>query len=137
MSETDPGGLHEKLEGEADRLEEQSQRLGGDVQDARQDWEQKRSDPGVPGAVPPDQDEEEQDEGQKESPDPQAPPPSEGPSAAETAQEGATGPPKDQLEDHEGGQDQGKGGDDGGEGDEGDQAEGKTNQKGDNEDEEE
>ena len=98
MSETDPGGLHEQLEGEADKLQKQSDRLGGEVQDTRQDWEQKRSDPGVPGAVPP-PDEDQGDEGQHESPAPEAEPPEEGSSAAETAPEGATGPPKDQSED--------------------------------------
>jgi hypothetical protein len=95
-SETDPGGLHEQLEGEANKLEEQSERLGDEVQDARQDWQQKRADPSVPGAIPPpDQD---GDGEQEESPAPQAPPPEEGPSSAETAPEGATGPPKDQIE---------------------------------------
>ena|SRR5947209_295078 len=99
MNETDPGGLHEQLEDEADRLQQQSNRLGEDVQDARQDWEQKRSDPGVPGAPPPP--DEGGEDGAEESPAPEAPPPSEGPSAAQTPAEGAVGPPKDQLEDDE------------------------------------
>jgi hypothetical protein len=107
MGETDPGQLHDELEGEADKLQQHSERLGSDVQDARQDWEQKRSDPSVPGAVPPSdegegEDGDEHGDGQDESPAPQAPPAEEGPSAAETAPEGAAGPPKDQLQDDEG-----------------------------------
>jgi hypothetical protein len=98
MEEKDPGALADNLEGEANELEAQSERLGGKVQNVRQDWQQKRADPSVPGAIPPesDQADEHQAEG---SPGPEAPPAGSGPAAAETAPEGATGPPKDQLDD--------------------------------------
>jgi hypothetical protein len=93
MSETDPDELAQQLEREGDELEERSDKLEGGAQEARQDWERKRSDPGVPGANPQEEgDPEEQTEG---SPAPQAPPEGAEPSAAETAPEGAVGPPAD------------------------------------------
>jgi hypothetical protein len=46
-----PDALAEKMEGEAQRLEERSHDLGQDIQETRQDWERKQADPGVPGAV--------------------------------------------------------------------------------------
>ena len=49
----DPGALADKMEKEADRLEDRSNELGEDVDNVRKDWEQKRSDQGVPGANPP------------------------------------------------------------------------------------
>ncbi len=95
-SDTDPGQLADHLEGEADKLQDQSKRLAGDVEGVRQDWEQKRSDESVPGAPPP---EGSDDEEAQESPGPEAPPEGAEPSQAETASEGATGPPKDQVDD--------------------------------------
>jgi hypothetical protein len=52
VSERDPDELADSLEQDADNLEQQSERLGDEVQDARQDWERKRADASVPGAVP-------------------------------------------------------------------------------------
>lgn len=53
MAETDPGKLADDLEGEADELEQRSKKLEEQTRDVAQDWERKRSDPGVPGAPPP------------------------------------------------------------------------------------
>jgi hypothetical protein len=75
MSERDPGELADSLEQEADELEQHSDRLGDEVQDARQDWQQKRSDPSVPGANPPESDDSAQAE---QSPDREAPTEDEG-----------------------------------------------------------
>lgn len=44
---------HERLEREASELEDKSERLGADIADARQDWEAKQGDQGVPGAPSP------------------------------------------------------------------------------------
>jgi hypothetical protein len=52
MSETDAERLADHLEHEADELEERSRKLGEHAGDVAQDWERKRSDPGVPGAPP-------------------------------------------------------------------------------------
>jgi hypothetical protein len=52
MSGTDPEKLAEQLQTEARNLQAQSHRLGEEVSQAREDWERKRADPGVPGAPP-------------------------------------------------------------------------------------
>jgi hypothetical protein len=52
MSETDPEELAQQLEREGDELEERSDKLQAGAQEARQDWERKRADQGVPGANP-------------------------------------------------------------------------------------
>ena len=52
MPERDPEDLADQLEEEADRLQKESERLGEEVASTRKDWEQKRGDPGVPGARP-------------------------------------------------------------------------------------
>jgi hypothetical protein len=52
MAETDPGKLADHLEHEADDLEQRSQKLEADADEAAQDWERKRADPTVPGAPP-------------------------------------------------------------------------------------
>ena len=44
------------LERKADDMEERSERLEDEISDARKDWEQKQSDPSVPGAVDEDAD---------------------------------------------------------------------------------
>jgi hypothetical protein len=49
--------LADGLDHEADRMEEQSEKLGDEIGTVRDDWEHKRADPGVPGAVPPSGDE--------------------------------------------------------------------------------
>ena len=41
-----------ELEAEADRLEEQSSEVGGHIAEVKSDWEAKKGDGGVPGAVP-------------------------------------------------------------------------------------
>jgi hypothetical protein len=57
MAETDPGQLADHLEDEADDLEQRSRELAQDTDDAAQDWQRKRSDPNVPGAPEPTEDE--------------------------------------------------------------------------------
>jgi hypothetical protein len=42
----------ERLEREAGRMEEESQRVGQGIDDARRDWESKEQDSTVPGAQP-------------------------------------------------------------------------------------
>ena len=39
-------------------LEERTERLVREISVAKQDWERKRSDPGVPGALEPDEDDD-------------------------------------------------------------------------------
>lgn len=46
-----PDALADELERDAERLEERSDKLAGEIEDTRRDWESKKSDPGVPGAV--------------------------------------------------------------------------------------
>jgi hypothetical protein len=96
MSDSDPDKLADQLEHEAAELQKQSEKLHGDVAEVREDWERKRHDPDMPGALEP---MDPSDDAQGEhSPAPQAPPEEEGPAAAETPPEGAVGPPKEQLE---------------------------------------
>jgi hypothetical protein len=49
----DHESLADQLDKEADQLERRSEELGDEVDQARQDWQGKRADQGVPGAVPP------------------------------------------------------------------------------------
>jgi hypothetical protein len=42
----------ERLERDADRMEEESERVGRAIDDSRRDWESKEQDAGVPGAQP-------------------------------------------------------------------------------------
>jgi len=100
MSDTDPDKLADQLEHEAAEMQKQSEKLHGDVAEVRQDWERKRHDQSVPGAIEP-MDPSDDEEGEH-SPAPQAPPEEESPGDAETPPEGAVGPPKDQVEDGEG-----------------------------------
>jgi chromosome segregation ATPase len=54
----------QELEAELDEMEERSDRLEEDVSDAREDWERKKADSSVPGAVgepEPDEDDRELD----------------------------------------------------------------------------
>jgi hypothetical protein len=46
------------LERELEDMEEQADRLGGEIDETREDWQRKQRDDGVPGAVgePPDED---------------------------------------------------------------------------------
>jgi hypothetical protein len=48
----------EEMEAEIEELERHSDEVGGDIEDARSDWERKQDDPSVPGAEPEDEDEE-------------------------------------------------------------------------------
>jgi hypothetical protein len=52
VSETDPQELAASLEREADKLEQRGEDLADHVHDVRQDWQRKRGDVAVPGAVP-------------------------------------------------------------------------------------
>ena len=58
MAETDPDRLADQLEDEADELERRSQELKQETDDVAQEWERKRADEAVPGAPPPDGDED-------------------------------------------------------------------------------
>ena len=42
----------DRLEREARELEERSERVGSQISDTREDWERKRADNRVPGALP-------------------------------------------------------------------------------------
>ena len=46
-------------EEELDKLDEHSDEVGEEIEDARRDWEAKQDDPTVPGAQPPPGEEEE------------------------------------------------------------------------------
>jgi hypothetical protein len=48
MSEHDPKA--DELEREVEDMEERSERLDDEIDDAREDWERKQRDPNVPGA---------------------------------------------------------------------------------------
>jgi len=42
----------DRLEGQADEMEERSKRLGEDISGAREDWQAKKADDSVPGTPP-------------------------------------------------------------------------------------
>jgi hypothetical protein len=74
--EQDHGRLADRLEKESDKLEQRSQDLGQEIEDTRTDWRAKQTDPGVPGAVEPVEDdtneetsERSEDEGDNETPE--------------------------------------------------------------------
>jgi hypothetical protein len=48
--ERDIGRRADALEEEADRLEDASENVGGEIAEARSDWERKKGDPQAPGA---------------------------------------------------------------------------------------
>jgi hypothetical protein len=58
MGETDPEELADELDHEADKLERHSEELGRRTEGVAQEWQRKRDDPGVPGAPPPEGDED-------------------------------------------------------------------------------
>ena len=58
MHDDDPEQLADTLENEADRLERHSDEVKQRIKGAREDWERKRRDDSVPGAAPPESDEE-------------------------------------------------------------------------------
>ncbi len=47
---------------ESDDMQSRSERLRDGIDEARQDWQRKRSDQGVPGANPPESDEDQSEE---------------------------------------------------------------------------
>jgi hypothetical protein len=58
MDENDPQKLVREREGEADELEQRSDSLESEISDVRQDWQRKRQDPDIPGAPPPENEEQ-------------------------------------------------------------------------------
>ena len=67
MSEREQyGELADELEDRVDTLADHSRSLGEEITDVRKDWERKRADAGVPGAIPdcddPDEDADDEDE---------------------------------------------------------------------------
>ena len=58
MSEHDEQA--DQVERELDDMEHQSERLEGEISDAREDWERKKRDPLVPTGETPDENEDEQ-----------------------------------------------------------------------------
>jgi hypothetical protein len=51
--------LADELDEQVDKLAHESERLADEIKDVRDDWQAKRADPAVPGAVPPTKDEDE------------------------------------------------------------------------------
>jgi hypothetical protein len=51
-----------EYERQADELQERSDKLGEEIADAREDWENKRNDESVPGTPPPDREEDDASE---------------------------------------------------------------------------
>jgi hypothetical protein len=89
---TDYRELQDRAAREVADLERRSERLGEELEQTRQAWERKRSDPTVPGANPPNSEDEAE---ARTSPGPEAPPEGASPSEAETPPESAVGPPAD------------------------------------------
>lgn len=58
----DPDALADQGDREANKLQKRSDKLAEDVEDVSQDWHRKRSDEGVPGAPPHDEEDEEGDQ---------------------------------------------------------------------------
>ena len=58
---TDHNERAKDLDRELDEMEERSDELGAEIDDAREDWERKKADPSVPGA--PGDDDDSEDEG--------------------------------------------------------------------------
>jgi hypothetical protein len=79
MSEREQyGKLADELEDRADTLASENKRLGERIADVRDDWNRKRADAAVPGAIPdwddPDEDEDEDDPDEPDEPqDPDEP----------------------------------------------------------------
>jgi hypothetical protein len=69
MSEEDHEQLADELDQQADKLEREQQRLKQEIGDVRDDWQRKRQDEGVPGAVPPDREAEAEAEADDEDTD--------------------------------------------------------------------
>lgn len=69
MAEQDPGELSEQLERETDELARDSRKVKDSVAQTREDWEHKRTDESVPGAPPPEGDEEKDEDDPDEAED--------------------------------------------------------------------
>jgi hypothetical protein len=67
--ERDPTKLADEMDKQAQDMEKRSDELQGEVDDVRQDWQQKQSAADVPGANPPDlgEDDSDSDESDGES----------------------------------------------------------------------
>ena len=50
--------LADRLESEADDLQEEHDRVEDEIEETREDWESKKSSPDVPGALAPDESDE-------------------------------------------------------------------------------
>jgi hypothetical protein len=72
MSEHDPGDLADELDQQADQLERHSADVGQQVEETREDWQRKRRDESIPGAQPPESEEEDSPVGADEEPPPEA-----------------------------------------------------------------
>jgi hypothetical protein len=60
----------DQLESDADKMEKESKRVGGRIEESRSDWESKEADQKVPGAqaaLPGEEDEEESGDGEDAS----------------------------------------------------------------------
>ena len=67
MAENDPERLADQLDEEVEDMKRRSDELKQRTSDVSQEWESKRSDPSVPGAQPP-KDDEDQDDGDRAEP---------------------------------------------------------------------
>jgi hypothetical protein len=72
-TDNDPERLADELEREAEDMEQRTEGLEDKVIEVRREWDRKRSDPSVPGAVPEDR-EAPPEKAEGESPAPEAPP---------------------------------------------------------------
>lgn len=95
MAESDHEQLADRLEQEAQAMQDRSHELDHELSEIREDWEAKRADPAVPGAPPPPDDEMPADQ-PRDSPAPEAPPPEAHPADAEAPSESAVGPAADE-----------------------------------------
>jgi hypothetical protein len=62
MGEDEHSEYADRLEREVGDMERQSERVGAEIDNAREEWERKKRDPSVPGANTPDDDSVEQGE---------------------------------------------------------------------------
>lgn len=65
----DPDQLADQLQHETGELQQRSEQLGDQISDVRDDWEAKRSDEGVPGAVPRTEDSDREQPGDQVNPE--------------------------------------------------------------------
>jgi hypothetical protein len=73
MNEEDHEQLAAELDQTADKLAQENQRLKQQIGDVRDDWQRKRQDEGVPGAVPPDPQDEDEDKDKDKDEEPDDP----------------------------------------------------------------